>query len=195
MRILERRHGTLKILHIIADPENIIADSLVAPIDVLLEEIAFSDFWSLKKFYDNIASFNHLRALSVSLTADNEVKGLERIIQKVGSTIQDLTLDCTQCFAEISKSISLIHKLRSFIINYDAIHLSVMQALEKYHLKSLEILENNSHPYFESSLTLLESQAEVMRLCQRCPKIRSVSKELISVNEMKQIDDGAAGVT
>ncbi|KAF8952191.1 hypothetical protein BGZ46_003621 [Entomortierella lignicola] len=165
IRIMLRRNTTLKLLLVFAD--SVITDTTVAPVDVVLEKIIFTSFSSLKTLFDHIASCNHLRALFIYLETEDEVKGFERIIQKVGSTLQDLSLTCAGSFSGMT-IISKISKLRSFTVNDAPLHLEAIQAVIKHHQESLEIFENNSRSPDDWTTDIEDSQDQleaIMRLC------------------------------
>ncbi|KAF9192702.1 hypothetical protein BGZ49_003382 [Haplosporangium sp. Z 27] len=186
IRIMLRRNTTLKLL-LVFSSLHVITDTTVTPVDVVLEKIIFTSFSGLKTLFDHIASCNHLRALFIYLATEDEVKGLERIIQKVGSTLQELSLTCAGSFSGIARIISKISKLRSFTVNDAPLHLEAIQAVIKYHRESLEIFENSSCRPSDWTEDIVDSRVHgdqleaIMRLCLQCPKLKVFSSQLISI--------------
>ncbi|KAF9351576.1 hypothetical protein BGX26_010449 [Mortierella sp. AD094] len=187
-RVLERRSKSLKILHVNVEPGGIIVDGgLVTHAMDVLEEVHFTDFWCMRKVFEHVISCSQLRSVAVKLDGENEVDGLEQFIKRVGTNIQDLELTCSGSFAGLPRIIASITKLRSLVIRQVPLDIPVIQAIERHHKESLEVMENIPTLTYIWTREIVDSRVNgerleaIMSLCAQCPRLKVFSSQLISV--------------
>ncbi|KAF9985083.1 hypothetical protein BGZ75_003377 [Mortierella antarctica] len=107
-----------------------------------LEDLSLSSVGQLKLFFEKVKSpCPVLRTLRVLIRKQSEVEVLEQLVLKNCRTIEDLTLSSTGNLAGLHRIVAAISKLQSLVIKGSIPDLLLIQAIEKHHRESLEVMK------------------------------------------------------
>lgn len=139
-----------------------------------LKDLSFSSVSQMKLFFEIVKSpCLALCTLRVVIRKQSEVEVLEQLIIKNCWMIEHLTLSCFDSLAGLDRIVATISKLQSLVIKGSIPDLPLIQAIEKHHCESLEVMESimpSGHKW--DSVRLAAGVAEALEhLKISCPRM------------------------
>ncbi|KAG0374520.1 hypothetical protein BGX24_010310 [Mortierella sp. AD032] len=140
----------------------------------LLEDLSFSSVGQMKLFFEKVKTpCLALRTLRVKIRKQSEVEVLERLVTKNCQMIEYLTLSYYGSLAGLDRIVATISKLQSLVIKGSTPDLPLIQAVEKHHRESLQVMKSNrpsGHELFPVPLAAGVAEA-LAHLKISCPRI------------------------